>query len=118
MGFGGAREGYAEVQRQQRRFSVLALTDNATDAIERILAAPGIPTGAGIRITPGAGNDGGAPASELQLSVAEEPAATDEVIEEQGARVFVEDTVSGYLDDKQLDAEVIDERVSFSLQAG
>lgn len=95
---------------------MLALTDNATDAIERILAAPGIPMGAGIRITPGpTSDDGGAPASELQLSVAEEPADDDEVIEEQGARVFVEDTVSGYLDDKQLDAEVIDERVSFSL---
>jgi iron-sulfur cluster assembly protein len=95
---------------------VLALTNNATDAIERILAAPGVPTGAGIRIAPGTGvSDGGAATSELQLSVAEEPIYGDEVIEEQGARVFVEDTVSDYLDDKQLDAEVIDERVLFSL---
>jgi Fe-S cluster assembly iron-binding protein IscA len=96
---------------------VLALSDNATDAIERILAAPGVPTGAGIRIAPGPSNDGGAPTSELQLSVAEEPVDGDEVIEDHGARVFVEDTVSEYLDDKELDAEVIDERVRFSLGA-
>ena len=95
---------------------MLALTNNATDAIERILAAPGVPMGAGIRIAPGtAVSDGAAATSELQLSVAEEPAVGDEVIEEEGARVFVEDTVSDYLDDKHLDAEVIDERVRFSL---
>jgi Fe-S cluster assembly iron-binding protein IscA len=98
---------------------VLALTDNATDAIERILAAPGVPMGAGIRIAPGTAlSDGGAATNELQLSVADEPADSDEVIEEQGARVFVEDTVSDYLDDKQLDAEVVDERVRFSLGVG
>lgn len=94
---------------------MLAITDTATDAIERILAAPGVPVGAGIRIAPAPSPDGNAPAEELQLSVAEEPADGDEVIEEEGARVFVEDTVTGYLDDKQLDAQVIDERVSFSL---
>lgn len=97
---------------------MLALTHNATDAIERILAAPGVPSGAGIRIAPGTTvSDGGAATNELQLSVAEEPIDGDEVIEEQGARVFVEDTVSGYLDDKELDAEVVDERVLFSLAA-
>ena len=94
---------------------MLALTSNATDAIERILTAPGVPTGAGLRIAPGPARDGAAPASELQLSVAEQPADGDDVIEEQGARVFLEDTVTGYLDDKQLDAEVVDDRVSFSL---
>lgn len=98
---------------------MLALTDNATDAIERILAAPGVPMGAGIRIAPGtAVTDGAGATNELQLSVAEEPVDGDEVIEEQGARVFVEDTVSGFLDDKQLDAEVVDERVRFSLGDG
>ena len=96
---------------------MLALTDEATDAIERILSAPGVPTGAGIRIARGPSADSGAPASELQLSVAEQPADGDEVIEDHGARVLVEDTVSGYLDGEQLDAEVIDERVQFSLDA-
>ncbi len=98
---------------------MLALTSHATEAIERILIQ--MPDGAGIRITPGpAGGTDATPAAELQVAVAEEPGADDEVIEDQGARVFVEDTVSGYLDDKLLDAEVVDERVRFSLggQAG
>lgn len=97
---------------------MLTLTSDATDAIERILTAPGVPSGAGIRITQGPSADGGAPASELQVLVAETPDDGDAVIEDEGARVFVEDTVSGFLDDKQLDAEVVDERVRFSLGEG
>jgi iron-sulfur cluster assembly protein len=95
---------------------VLALTSDATEVIERILASPGVPSGAGIRIMPGsAGGNDATPAAELQVAVAEAPGAGDDVIEEQGARVFVEDTVSGYLEDKTLDAVVVDERVQFSL---
>jgi Fe-S cluster assembly iron-binding protein IscA len=94
---------------------VLALTDNATDAIEQILTAPGVPDGAGIRITPAPSSNTPTPASELQLAVVERPVEGDEVVEEQGARVFIEDTVAGYLDDKQLDVDVVDERVRFSL---
>lgn len=95
---------------------MLTLTNHATEAIERILASPGVPTSAGIRIMPSTSSDNDAtPASELLVAVAEEPGTGDEVIEEEGARVFVEDSLSGYLDDKQLDAEVVDERVRFSL---
>jgi iron-sulfur cluster assembly protein len=95
---------------------VLTLTTDATEAIERILTSPGVPTGAGIRITPGTSSENDAvPATELNVAVTEGPAVGDEVIEEQGARVFVESTVSSYLDDKLLDAEMIDERVRFSL---
>jgi iron-sulfur cluster assembly protein len=97
---------------------VLTLTSDATQAIERILTAPGVPSGAGIRIAQGPSPDGGAPANELQVLVAEAPDDSDAVIEDQGARVFVEDTVSTFLDDKELDAEVVDERVRFSLVAG
>src|SRR5205807_5614852 len=109
-----AHPGYGDVQRLPRRSSMLALTDNATDAIEQILTAPGVPDGAGIRITPAPSSDTATPASELQLAVVAQPDESDEVVEDQGARVFIEDTVAGYLDDKQLDAEVIDERVRFS----
>jgi len=94
---------------------VLALTSQATEAIERILTAPGVPDGAGIRIMPVAPNDGEAVTSELQVEVAENPTEGDEVIEHEGARVFVEDSVCGYLADKTLDAVVAEERVRFSL---
>lgn len=94
---------------------MLALTTDATNAIERILTAPGVPSGAGIRIMPAPGASDPNPANELQVAVAEEPGDGDEVIEDQGARVFVEDSVSSYLADKELDAQIVDERVRFSL---
>lgn len=94
---------------------MLALTPEATQAIEHILTAPGVPSGAGIRIMPVAPDNGEGVTSELQVEVAEQPGEGDEVIEEAGARVFVEDSVCGYLQDKKLKAEVVKERVRFSL---
>jgi iron-sulfur cluster assembly protein len=94
---------------------VLTLTPSATDAIEGIRKRPGIPEGAGIRIAAAAPTNSAAPASELQVTVAEEPDDSDQLIEEEGARVFVEDTVADALKDKQLDADIVDERVRFSL---
>ena len=94
---------------------MLTLTPGATDAIEGILKAPGIPEGAGIRIAAAAPTNSAAAASELQVTVAAEPDDSDQLIEEEGARVFVEDTVADALKDKQLDADIVDEHVRFSL---
>jgi Fe-S cluster assembly iron-binding protein IscA len=94
---------------------MLALTSEATHAIERILKAPGVPAGAGLRIMPVGPTDESEATSELQVEVAEEPAERDAVIEGDGARVFVEDSLCGYLDDKLLDAEMVSERIRFSL---
>ncbi len=47
--------------------------------------------------------------------MAAEPEDSDQLIEEEGARVFVEDTVADALKDKRLDADIVDERVRFSL---
>jgi Fe-S cluster assembly iron-binding protein IscA len=94
---------------------MLSLTSQATDAIEQILKAPGVPDGAGVRILPAPPDNGAGVTSELQVEVAERPGDRDEVIEESGARVFLEDSVCGYLADKQLDAEVLEDRVRFSL---
>jgi Fe-S cluster assembly iron-binding protein IscA len=94
---------------------MLALTPEATQAIERILKAPGVPDRAGLRIMPVGPSDDSEVTSELQVEVAEQPGDKDEVIEAHGARVFVEDTICGYLDDKLLDAEMVQERIRFSL---
>ena len=93
---------------------MLALTDNASLAIEGILSASTIPDGAGIRIAPPPGEDP-ATASEIQVTIAGEPAETDEVIDEAGARVFVDESVAGMLDDKLLDARVVEDQVHFAL---
>jgi iron-sulfur cluster assembly protein len=52
----------------------------------------------------------------LRVQLTEDPDETDQVIEEAGARVFVEETVVDYLDDKELDADVVDERTRFALR--
>ena len=94
---------------------MLALTPDATQASERILTAPGVPDGAGLRIIPVGPTNESEVTSELQVEVAEEPGERDEVIENDGARVFVEDSLCGYLDDKLLDADMVEERIRFSL---
>jgi Fe-S cluster assembly iron-binding protein IscA len=93
---------------------MLALTDNASQAIEGILSAAAIPEGAGIRIAPPAGVDVDE-AGEFQVTVAGSPADTDEVIDEAGARVFLDETVASLLDDKLLDADVVEQQVHFVL---
>lgn len=94
---------------------MLVLTSEATQAIERILKAPGVPESAGLRIMPVGPNDDADVTSELQVELAEQPGERDEVIEGNGARVFVEDSLCGYLDDKMLNAEMVEERIRFSL---
>lgn len=94
---------------------MLTLTSDATQAIERILKAPGVPDNAGLRIIPVGPTDESGVTSELQVEVADQPGERDEVIEANGARVFVEDSLCGYLDDKTLNAEMDQERIRFSL---
>ena len=91
---------------------MLTLTDTAAEAIRGIVAAPELPDGAGLRIAtqPGPGE-----ASTLEVSVAETPAETDQVVDESGARVFVEADAVPLLDGKLLDAQIDGTRVGFML---
>jgi iron-sulfur cluster assembly protein len=95
---------------------MLALTNNASLAIEGILSASAIPDGAGIRIAPPAGVDPSV-TGEFQVTVAGSPADTDRVIDDDGARVFVDEAVAEVLDDKLLDASIVEEEVHFVLAA-
>jgi Fe-S cluster assembly iron-binding protein IscA len=84
-----------------RKSIVLTLTDSATTEIRNLIENnPEVPDDAGVRI---ASNPDGAT---LTLSLALTPAEDDAVISENGARVFLEPTAAGLLDDKQLDAGV------------
>lgn len=91
---------------------MLAITENAAEAIRGIVAAPGIPEGAGIRIATQPGSEQPGP---LEVTVAEVPAETDQVLTEHGARVFVEQNAIPLLDDKLLDAQIDGQRVGFYL---
>jgi Fe-S cluster assembly iron-binding protein IscA len=90
---------------------MLLLTENASEAVHAIFDESTLPDGAGLRIaTPPDGSEA--------LTVAPVPAAErgDQVIEEHGARVFVEAEAAALLDDLVLDAHVDDDgRVQFVL---
>ncbi|MFL5818083.1 MAG: HesB/YadR/YfhF-family protein [Conexibacter sp.] len=90
---------------------MLTLTDTAAEAIRGIVAAPELPEGAGLRIA----TQPDAEQASLEVSVAESPAETDQVVSEAGARVFVEAEAVPLLDDKLLDAEIEGTRVGFML---
>jgi iron-sulfur cluster assembly protein len=71
-----------------------------------------MPDGAGLRIATQPGAD---EVATLEVSVAETPAETDQVVDEAGARVFVEADAVPLLDDKLLDAQIDGTRVGFML---
>lgn len=79
---------------------MLTLTDNAVAVIRSLTEQPQVPDGAGLRIAtdPSAGA--------LTLSLAPEPVEGDQVVNESGARLFLESSAAELLDDKALDAAV------------
>lgn len=90
---------------------MLTLTDSAVTAIRNLTSQPELPEDTGLRIM--SQNEGG-PA--FQVTLAESPAAGDQVIETAGARVFLEPDAAVALDDKSLDAQVDDQgTVAFTL---
>jgi Fe-S cluster assembly iron-binding protein IscA len=82
---------------------VLTLTENAAAAIRTLSMQTEQPDETGVRIAPTLG-DGGA--AELGLSVTADPQPDDQVLEAQGARVFVDSDVAPSLEDKSLDAQI------------
>jgi iron-sulfur cluster assembly protein len=90
---------------------MLTLTDNAVRAIRSLTDDQDEAGESGLRIM-----SGGNQASTLQLSLAPSPMAGDEVVEADGARVFMEPAAAQVLSDKSLDAEVDnDGGVAFSV---
>ncbi|MFC5179954.1 Fe-S cluster assembly protein HesB [Actinomadura harenae] len=80
---------------------MLTLTSDAVQVIRTVTADPQLPPKSGIRIQ--AGIDG---SETLKLSVAPAPEDGDEVVDEQGARVYLEPATAKMLEDMTLDATV------------
>ena len=91
---------------------MLALTEGAVDAVKRLVESSEETTdSSGLRMV-------AEPAglrTNLQLSVVSLPAEDDQIIEEQGARIFLEPEAAALLDDKVLDASVEQGQVAFTL---
>jgi iron-sulfur cluster assembly protein len=81
---------------------VLTLTENASAVIKNITESQEQPEGSGLRIV----QQGDGQEAELALTTATTPEAGDQVVEDQGARVFLEETAAETLEDKVLDAQV------------
>jgi iron-sulfur cluster assembly protein len=90
--------------------TVLTLTERAAATIRSLTSQPGIPADTGLRMSLQDGEAG-----TLALSL-EGPQPDDTVVEELGARVFVQRDAAGIVEDRELDAELDEEgRASFML---
>ena len=92
---------------------MLTLTPVASEAIRQLSSQTDDPEASGIRIAPGPETPQG---TALELSLVEEPEPEDEKVDEDGATVYLEPHVAGFLDDKVLDAQVDEGRVTFVLR--
>jgi iron-sulfur cluster assembly protein len=83
---------------------MLVLTEAAAEAVKALTSTPKLPGGSGLRIASSA-PEPEAPGA-LQVSAAAGPSENDQVIEADGARVYLEPKAAAYLEDKVLDAEI------------
>lgn len=78
---------------------MLTLTDNARHAVQDIATRAGLPEGGGLRIVESAEQVGN-----FELSLVPAPVEGDDVVEADGAVVYIEPGTSTVLADQQLDA--------------
>jgi iron-sulfur cluster assembly protein len=88
---------------------MLTLTTSAVEALDLILhSGPDIPDEAGLRI-------GMADGSQLNVQLVPEPAPGDQIIEDGGARVFVDPGAADLLDNAELDARHEGDQIAFGV---
>lgn len=92
---------------------MLTLTSDAAIAIKSLTNQPGLPDDTGLRIATTEAGDGG---QSLAAEIAPSPMPADQVVEADGARVFLDEQAATALDDKALDARQDDTgQVSFEV---
>lgn len=92
---------------------MLALTPEAVVAITAILEANAMPDGSGLRISAEPAEEEGA--TSFGLSLEEAPWAGDSVVEEGGARVFLDPEAALLLDASLLSVQEHGEHLHFQL---
>jgi Fe-S cluster assembly iron-binding protein IscA len=92
---------------------VLALTINAAEAVKTMAEqSHELTDDSGLRLRANEGEDGRV---KVMAAMADGPGAGDHVVEDHGARVFVEPESVGLLDDMVLDATVAGREIQFKL---
>lgn len=78
----------------------LTLTENAVQEVKKFMTAEGVTEQSGlrVRVVPG-----GCSGFQYAMNIEEAPAATDEVIENSGLRLFVDMFSAQYLDKVEID---------------
>lgn len=99
----------------------LVLTDNASNVIRSLSDRTEVAEEAGLRIagpeSTSVGAEGGT-VNDLAVALVMTPRHEDQVVEQAGARVFLDPTAADLLDDKVLDATVDDDgKVRFLMSA-
>jgi len=92
---------------------MLTITPTAAEAIRAILDSTDVPEDGGIRISIAQQN--GAQAT-LELAVSPAPLEGDEVLEADGAHVFLDELAAMALEDKALDAQIEGDEISFEIE--
>jgi iron-sulfur cluster assembly protein len=89
---------------------MLTLTERAAGTIKALTSQPGVPEDAGLRMSLPEGETGA-----LVLAL-DSPQPDDAVIEDAGAKVFLQSNAATMLDDRELDGELDDQgQASFTL---
>jgi iron-sulfur cluster assembly protein len=92
---------------------VLTLTPTAAEVVRQLVAAAPVDDAGGVRISAGEPTPSG---TQLQITLVDGPETADRSVDEEGAHVFLEPDVAEFLDDKVLDAELDDGRVTFAVR--
>lgn len=80
---------------------MLTLTENASAIVNEITSQPGLADTAGLRITADS-----APEPAFAVTAAEQAEPGDQIVEQGGATVYLDESAAELLDDKVLDAAV------------
>jgi iron-sulfur cluster assembly protein len=91
---------------------MLTLTDSAKEMVREIVETGDATEGSGLRIATTEDADG---EPGLRLEVATAPVEGDQVVDQDGTRVFLEPAAASLLDDKVLDVQRHDDHFHFSL---
>jgi iron-sulfur cluster assembly protein len=91
---------------------MLTITTNAAEAIRALLDSTEVPEDGGIRIS--MAHQNGAQAS-LELAISPAPMEGDQILEEEGAHVFLDEVAMVALEDKSLDAQIEGDQISFGI---
>jgi iron-sulfur cluster assembly protein len=84
---------------------MLTLTNDAASAIRNLTTQPELPDETGLRIAASPAEAG----PPLAISLSAGPQPGDQLVESDGARVYLDSDAAAALDDKALDADVSDQ---------